>query len=160
MKSGDGHIKRRGAGRSPCGERGLKSGCRGGCTWWTSRSPCGERGLKSCATSTCPQISRRSPCGERGLKWREPVGAIVALSSLPVRGAWIEIGPCRRAIIRRVSLPVRGAWIEIALTEAVAMPMSGRSPCGERGLKFPPARVRLLMDTSLPVRGAWIEMMT
>ena len=34
------------AGRSPCGERGLKSA--GGCWLWLAagRSPCGERGLK------------------------------------------------------------------------------------------------------------------
>ena len=33
------------------------------------------------------------------------------------------------------SLPVRGAWIEIAQT-AVQPLGKGRSPCGERGLKF------------------------
>ena len=32
-----------------------------------------------------------------------------------------------------------------------------RSPCGERGLKYPaPKSVRCLM-ASLPVRGAWVE---
>ena len=34
------------------------------------------------------------------------------------------------------SLPVRGAWIEIAMASLrFEPPPSGRSPCGERGLK-------------------------
>ena len=35
-------------------------------------------------------------------------------TSLPVRGAWVEIRKCGRArTLPRVSLPVRGAWVEI-----------------------------------------------
>ena len=34
----------------------------------------------------------------------------------------------------------------------------GRSPCGERGLKYPHARRDALPIASLPVRGAWVEM--
>ena len=33
--------------------------------------------------------------------------------SLPVRGAWIEIGFMAGKIAQNASLPVRGAWIEI-----------------------------------------------
>ena len=33
-----------------------------------------------------------------------------------------------------------------------------RSPCGERGLKYPKAAVLYVVLWSLPVRGAWIEM--
>ena len=56
--------------------------------------------------------------------------------SLPVRGAWIEIG-LKKAVERdeAVSLPVRGAWIEIAMPGKVLLRSFGRSPCGERGLK-------------------------
>ena len=55
--------------------------------------------------------------------------------SLPVRGAWVEIGPCHRALVRRVkSLPVRGAWVEIAMVFFSS-----------------------LLSLSLPVRGAWVE---
>ena len=59
-----------------------------------------------------------------------------ALSSLPVRGAWVEISktPCPKP--RMVSLPVRGAWVEIGDGELLIT--HGRA--------------------SLPVRGAWVEM--
>ena len=56
---------------------------------------------------------RRSPCGERGLKWK-PIGSRGRpASSLPVRGAWIEIVIFAGTWRLRKSLPVRGAWIEI-----------------------------------------------
>ena len=35
--------------------------------------------------------------------------------------------------------------------------MLRRSPCGERGLKWPVTQLCVLAGTSLPVRGAWIE---
>ena len=57
--------------------------------------------------------------------------------SLPVRGAWIEIGTTLRSVESGTSLPVRGAWIEILLK-----------------LPFP------FGFMSLPVRGAWIEIKT
>ena len=59
------------------------------------------------------------------------------VGSLPVRGAWIEMSATSGAFSVVPSLPVRGAWIEIknALTESQLF--GGRSPCGERGLKFP-----------------------
>ena len=34
-------------------------------------------------------------------------------SSLPVRGAWIEMPYCAISVLIKSSLPVRGAWIEI-----------------------------------------------
>ena len=37
--------------------------------------------------------------------------------SLPVRGAWIEIGKFFWWLQERTSLPVRGAWIEIIMVE-------------------------------------------
>ena len=100
----------------------------------------------------------RSPCGERGLKSKLRVAASIVYTSLPVRGAWIEIplmpssvtctrgrSPCGerglkcypagRQSASALSLPVRGAWIEITL-DSVSMSMLRRSPCGERGLKF------------------------
>ena len=33
----------------------------------------------------------------------------------------------------------------------------GRSPHGERGLKYLPPRAMLILTPSLPTRGAWIE---
>ena len=99
----------------------------------------------------------RSPCGERGLKFPPLVSARVRHSSLPVRGAWIEVPapasgnacaaslPVRGAWIEMsmtgkhadliVSLPVRGAWIEIYTLRMSSNPHKSRSPCGERGLK-------------------------
>ena len=80
--------------RSPCGERGLK--------WMAQqamqqtgegRSPCGERGLKSLRQNTTNRRRGRSPCGERGLKFHPLRHHHIAVLSLPVRGAWIEI-PC------------------------------------------------------------------
>ena len=53
---------------------------------------------------------------------------------------------------------MRGAWIEIWEHVPRIYAESGRSPCGERGLKYAPAPARRVADWSLPVRGAWIEM--
>ena len=101
-------------------------------------------------------------------------------SSLPVRGAWIEIplmpssvtctrgrSPCGerglkcypagRQSASALSLPVRGAWIEIPLMPSSVTCTRGRSPCGERGLKCYPAGRQSASALSLPVRGAWIE---
>ena len=81
-------------GRSPCGERGLKSFVAALVRRRPCRSPCGERGLKSllyCAYAT--KVKSRSPCGERGLKSWSWLSLPVVVSSLPVRGAWIEMSP-------------------------------------------------------------------
>ena len=58
-------------------------------------------------------------------------------TSLPVRGAWVEI--CHGCDPRSVSqsLPVRGAWVEICPTCWKSIPARSRSPCGEHGLKWP-----------------------
>ena len=55
------------------------------------------------------------------------------------------------------SLPPRGAWIEIARVEKTHGSNTGRSPRGERGLKYAGAEDDLVESTSLPPRGAWIE---
>ena len=79
------------------------------------RSPCGERGLKSCPAALAKAPVKSLPVrgawiviyckGGYGVKRRR---------SLPVRGAWIEILRCWLAHdVTHASLPVRGAWIEI-----------------------------------------------
>ena len=55
------------------------------------------------------------------------------------------------------SLPVRGAWIEIRYFAHHYWWNHGRSPCGERGLKSPHQGFGDTAQQSLPVRGAWIE---
>ena len=69
-------------------------------------------------------VLRRSPCGERGLKslWAEAFPACQA-TSLPVRGAWVEIAHPVTCPCALQSLPVRGAWVEMrrlfCITDAV-----------------------------------------
>ena len=78
----------------------------------------------------------RSPCGERGLKY----------------------GVSDKQVAYATSLPVRGAWVEIALIDSDARHADSRSPCGERGLKFIVTAVcHEWVLVSLPVRGAWVE---
>ena len=56
------------------------------------------------------------------------------------------------------SLPVRGAWIEISLESELTRMAERRSPCGERGLKWSFGTADVTdTEKSLPVRGAWIE---
>ena len=83
-----------------------------------------------------------------------------ALTSLPVRGAWVEIEFSRNARLQSSrSLPVRGAWVEILGKIILATSSGSRSPCGERGLKWPdPNNYKQNTEKSLPVRGAWVEM--
>ncbi len=125
--------------RSPRGERGLKSKLEaalaellGGSlpprgAWiemnrqilcsrpLSSRSPRGERGLKFLQTKAISQNQyRRSPRGERGLKYPR----------LPSVTSWVS------------SLPPRGAWIEIQQTGSDPVVDIRRSPRGERGLKW------------------------
>ena len=66
-------------------------------------------------------------------------------------GPWIPCGPCS-------SLPARGAWIEIVYSLHLELPALGRSPHGERGLKSKGAKGDTGAKGSLPARGAWIEM--
>ena len=104
-------------GRSPHGERGLKSlWCGGlritldvaphtGSVDWNflpfainlllcCRSPHGERGLKFPTPRRLSASAGRSPHGERGLKWQYNQEQKQAYKSLPTRGAWIEILWC------------------------------------------------------------------
>ena len=54
---------------------------------------------------------------------------------------------------------MRGAWIEIQFMHQADMMAIGRSPCGERGLKWIQSYPdQTAGNASLPVRGAWIEM--
>ena len=55
------------------------------------------------------------------------------------------------------SLPARGAWIEISVLVCQALALCGRSPQGERGLKFLLCALMIARYKSLPARGAWIE---
>ena len=41
----------------------------------------------------------------------------------------------QNALALSSSLPVRGAWVEIAIGKDKYNQQQGRSPCGERGLK-------------------------
>ena len=167
--------------RSPSGERGLKSGHhQRDQRPDRRRSPSGERGLKSCRPMRPRSGVGRSPSGERGLKSRVLYVVLQFHTSLPIRGAWIEISsntitspsikslPIRGAWIEIYllgafvadwgSLPIRGAWIEILCCVITVMANVSRSPSGERGLKSRPVRrARRGKLQSLPIRGAWIE---
>ena len=109
----------------------------------------------------CPNFdvaTCRSPSGERGLK--SPLGWMIhcIISSLPIRGAWIEISATRRASARR---PRRSPSGERGLKldgEGMANLLTGsRSPSGERGLKCENPDFGRADGESLPIRGAWIE---
>ena len=99
----------------------------------------------------------RSPCGERGLKSLDTLVGRDENASLPVRGAWIEMEQMGHMLGLIVSLPVRGAWIEMTIDKISTLLKAGRSPCGERGLKYFLRVGHNLPVMSLPVRGAWIE---
>ena len=47
------------------------------------------------------------------MKYLDDVAHLIAILSLPVRGAWIEILLASSSATLSRSLPVRGAWIEI-----------------------------------------------
>ena len=99
----------RGMSRSPHGERGLKSPLMISRALAGCRSPHGERGLKCCPQHIVKAEYGRSPHGERGLKsgLRQPSWGCA--TSLPSRGAWIEIffGFCRRS--RACVAPLTGS---------------------------------------------------
>ena len=144
-------------GRSPHGERGLKSLDALSATLYRCRSPHGERGLKALDALSATLYLCRSPHGERGLKFWRGVRCLDVMLSLPSRGAWIEMTWAPNGWITSWSLPSRGAWIEIVTWKAPVRPRTGRSPHGERGLKSwleDPGRIYY---QSLPSRGAWIE---
>ena len=147
------------AGRSPHGERGLKSKESVTCNMRKCRSPHGERGLKwrdclilaSVGKSRSPHGERglkwsgtraithghagRSPHGERGLKYAEEGDFAAASPSLSSWRAWIEIGQRGRWRAHQGSLSSWRAWIEMQILEDLTGARAGRSPHGERGLK-------------------------
>ena len=47
------------------------------------------------------------------MKYNKNVQFLSAASSLPVRGAWVEISRQGNRREDEASLPVRGAWVEI-----------------------------------------------
>ena len=53
-----------------------------------------------------------------------------------MRGAWVEIAGRDVAFWLDKSLPVRGAWVEMRYALPSGYKQGGRSPCGERGLKY------------------------
>ena len=55
------------------------------------------------------------------------------------------------------SLPTRGAWIEINTANPRNAHCCRRSPPGERGLKSCEQGAWCAVGLSLPTRGAWIE---
>ena len=147
------------------------------------RSPCGERGLKFDLDlligggNIC-----RSPCGERGLKLLYARAARHGKASLPVRGAWIEIGthcadsgggsgrsPCGERGLKSLDSCLifdknrRSPCGERGLKSDGVVIVGGhpacRSPCGERGLKYQVLMCLFAHRQSLPVRGAWIEIL-
>ena len=120
------------SGRSPCGERGLKSSAARTTRLTRCRSPCGERGLKCIRRNDCGSRGRRSPCGERGLKYGLALAPRILLSSLPVRGAWIEIPAAMQ----------------------LAQAGGSRSPCGERGLKLEEKAERDAEEAVAPRAGS------
>ena len=69
------------------------------------------------------------------IEMREALAGLIRIASLPMRGAWIEIQLPAGVGRERKSLPMRGAWIEIQIF-AMKDRQIGRSPCGERGLKY------------------------
>ena len=73
------------------------------------RSPCGERGLKLCGLHPCRRAPSRSPCGERGLKFSASHCDRARRTSLPVRGAWVEIGVQNDAMYDYVVAPRAGS---------------------------------------------------
>ena len=85
--------------------------------------------------STASSASR-SPHGERGLKYADLAGHRRTERSLSSRRAWIEIVRRYSACRPRRSLSSRRAWIEIQAASAQVTAVAGRSPHGERGLKY------------------------
>ena len=78
--------------------------------------------------------------------------------SLSLRRAWIEIHPNSRNPDIPPSLSLRRAWIEITSGVVSVGTGRGRSPYGERGLKYLPASSFTRRKVSLSLRRAWIEM--
>ena len=91
------------------------------------------------------EIARSSDDGE---------GACGSLSS---RRAWIEIMIQGYKLRNIQSLSSRRAWIEMSWLIFWSSTLMGRSPHGERGLKYRSGRATRTAKTSLSSRRAWIE---
>ena len=126
------------------------------------------------------ELSCRSPHGERGLKSSIRKYGAYMTSSLPARGAWIEIW--LRTMVGHMSI-CRSPHGERGLKSngsSNCLPATSRSPHGERGLKFTQrifddniklrrsphgerglkCCIQIICNNtweSLPARGAWIE---
>ena len=73
------------------------------------RSPHGERGLKSIRAAKNAVPAGRSPHGERGLKLLQSLPAFYHPTSLPARGAWIEIVNTMQLIRHDIVAPRTGS---------------------------------------------------
>ena len=69
------------------------------------------------------------------MKWAIVCRQHIRITSLPARGAWVEILKTALCCCWTKSLPARGAWVEIKTFYMRAIPIAGHSPHGERGLK-------------------------
>ena len=104
-------------GRSPHGERGLKSGFGLILADRVGRSPHGERGLKSHDINHgATKLVSRSPHGERGLKYVGQHHQTTGERSLSSWRAWIEIGCCGNEGKSNQSLSSWRAWIEMSIS--------------------------------------------
>ena len=63
----------------------------------------------------------------------------------------------RTVNVPKSSLPPRGAWIEISWRLPLVVCYVVAPPHGERGLKLTYDDLHLPVSESLPPRGAWIE---
>ena len=98
-----------------------------------------------------------SPRRERELKNGCTGLGEVWVSSLPIRGTWIEMSLDARMPKKRKSLPMRGAWIENTLDKYEIKAYQDHSPYGERELKSDNVNNTACSIWSLLTRGAWIE---
>ena len=145
------------------------------------RSPHGERGLKSRTHARAGHAGASLPSRGAWIEiWKILLSTVQSESSLPSRGAWIEILATELAhspFLRRSPHGERGlksfscsARMRYPsrrsphgerglkyLRGNCRRPRMGRSPHGERGLKSPLQSGIRSMSMSLPSRGAWIE---
>ena len=103
-----------------------------------SRSPHGERGLKFVQNDIEREIVESLPAWGAWIEIKRIASVVDAkYKSLPAWGAWIEIAELHEWLCRMCkSLPAWGAWIEIPDARLQRPEYLGRSPHGERGLKF------------------------
>ena len=128
--------QRRSAGRSPCGERGLKyvetETNQGYMMSLPVRGAWVEMFLRRVDADGMKSLPVRGAWVEIAAAWRK---GRHTRPSLPVRGAWVEMSTCCFFRKKSLSLPVRGAWVEMFFVYPTTYGTKCRSPCGERGLK-------------------------